>query len=100
MIYQLKISPIANIELLDSIEWYNTQKDKLGFEFFHEIENAFELIKKNPLLFAKIYKDFRMLLINRFPFEVFYSIEDNMILIHHIFHSSRNPKIWKKKLDK
>jgi hypothetical protein len=41
MIYQLKISPIAKIELLDSIEWYNKQKDKLGFEFLYEVENAF-----------------------------------------------------------
>jgi hypothetical protein len=36
-----------------------------------------------------------MVLTDRFPFEIFYSVESNNIIIHHVFHASRNPDIWK-----
>jgi hypothetical protein len=96
MSYNLLISPIAKAELLESIEWYNEQKKGLGLDFISEIEKSLRIIENKPTLFAKIYKEYRMVLTDRFPFEIFYSVESNNIIIHHIFHASRNPKIWKK----
>ncbi|MDP1726180.1 MAG: type II toxin-antitoxin system RelE/ParE family toxin [Bacteroidota bacterium] len=97
MIYEIIISPLADAELYESALWYNEQKEHLGIEFIEEVEIALNLLKSNPFLCAVVHADFRMALMKRFPFEIFYSIDDNRILIHHIFHSSRNPKIWKNK---
>ncbi len=97
MTYKVLVSPIAKAELLESTEWYNEQKNGLGLEFIAEVETALKTIVNKPTLFAKIYKEYRMVLTDRFPFEIFYSIESDNIIIHHIFHASRNPKIWKKK---
>jgi toxin ParE1/3/4 len=95
MRYNLLISPIAKAEILESTKWYNEQKKGLGLEFISEIEKSIRTIENKPTLFAKIYKEYRMVLIDRFPFEIFYSLESNNIIIHHVFHSSRNPEIWK-----
>ena len=34
---------------------------------------------------------FRRVLVSRFPFSVFYSIEPEAIVVHGVFHSSRDP---------
>jgi hypothetical protein len=95
MSYNLLISPIAKAEIIDSTKWYNKQKKGLGLEFISEIDKSLKIIKNKPTLFSKIYKEYRMVLTDTFPFEIFYSVESNNIIIHHVFHASRNPEIWK-----
>lgn len=96
MIYKVVISSIAREELYESASWYNSRKDKLGLEFIIEVDAVINAIKSNPLLYAIVYRDFRMAFTKRFPFEIFYSIENETVVIHHIFHASRNPENWKK----
>ncbi|MCX6185551.1 MAG: type II toxin-antitoxin system RelE/ParE family toxin [Bacteroidetes bacterium] len=96
MIYNVVISTKALEELYDSAEWYNSKKENLGFEFINEVDSTIDIIQTNPLLFANVYGNFRMALTNRFPFEIFYTIDNYTIVIHHIFHASRNPENWKK----
>jgi len=96
MIYSIVISPIAEEELIVSAKWYNERKNLLGNEFIDEVELSLKVVRSNPNQFKLVYKNFRMALTKRFPFEIFYSIAEDKILIHHIFHASRNPKIWKK----
>lgn len=95
MTYSVFLSPIAESELLESATWYNERKENLGVEFIEEIDNAILNIQSKPLQYKIAYKNFRIALTKRFPFEIFYSVDEHNILIHHIFHASRNPKIWK-----
>jgi hypothetical protein len=34
---------------------------------------------------------FRRVLVSRFPFAVFYTIEEETVVVHGVYHSSRNP---------
>jgi hypothetical protein len=95
MIYNVVISTIALEVLYDSAAWYNSKKENLGFEFINEVDSIIVVIQSNPLLFSNVYGNFRMALTKRFPFEIFYSIDNFTVVIHHIFHASRNPKNWK-----
>ncbi len=95
MIYSIIISPIAEEELVESAKWYNERKKLLGNEFIDEVNLTLKAVKSNPNQFKLVYKDFRMALTKRFPFEIFYSIDEDKILIHHVFHASRNPNIRK-----
>lgn len=96
MSYSIIISPIAEEELFESALWYNVRKTELGIEFINEVDNTLRDIILNPLQFKTVYKNFRIALTKRFPFEIFYTIDDDKILVHHVFHASRNPKVWKK----
>ena len=95
MIYNVVISTKALEELYDSAEWCNSKKENLGFEFINEVDSTIDIIKTKSLLFANVYVNFKMALTNRFPFEIFYTIDKYTIVIHHIFHASRNPENWK-----
>jgi len=55
------------------------------------------LLGRNPLQFAVVYKDVRRALTERFPFGIFYIIEKDTIYVLAIIHTSRSPKVWKKR---
>ena len=68
----VRFSPFAEQDLDLSINWYNQEKEGLGYELLIEISKAIDRIKQNPKQFPKTYKKYRKININRFPFNVFY----------------------------
>ena len=44
----IKLLEIAQIELDDSVEYYNSELDGLGYEFLAETLHAFDRIKNFP----------------------------------------------------
>ena len=79
-----------DIEL--SFAWYERQRKGLGFEFLDSIEASLENIINNPEMYQIRYSCFRGCPIRRFPFLIFYSIEDNVIVVHSVFYNRQDPK--------
>lgn len=82
----------AKFEIEVAFDWYENQKEGLGIEFINKIEQSLETIKEFPESSQIIYKTFRRLIIKRFPFSVFYTIEAEGIIIHAVFDNRRDPK--------
>ena len=79
-----------DIEL--SFAWYERQRKGLGFEFLDCVEASLQNIMNNPEMYQVRYSHFRGCPIRRFPFLLFYSIEDNVIVVHSVFHNRQDPK--------
>ena len=71
---------IAEQEFYDSQEYYEEQQTNLGNKFKNEVYNSLKRIQKFPNMFVKIKKDIRKCIINKFPFNILYSIEGDYIL--------------------
>ncbi len=97
---KLKISPFALTDLEESIEYYNQQQENLGDEFAINVNFIFERIKENPKQFSKEYKEMRKAKTDKFPFNIFFVVSENIGYILGIFHSSRNPKIMENRYKK
>jgi len=80
----------AKEDLENSLAWYERQKIGLGQEFLTCIEVAIQSIKKNPHMYRLYYSVFHGCVVRRFPFVIFYTIEENEIVVHSIFDSRRN----------
>jgi len=80
----------SDVEL--ALEWYEKQRHGLGFEFLDCIETALKEILTFPEMYQLCYSNFRRNVIRRFPFSIFYTIEDNEIVIHAVFDNRQNPK--------
>lgn len=52
-------------------------------------------ITPNPLAYAVVHRDIRKVIVSKFPYAIYYRIEGNDIVVIAVFHSKRNPKIWK-----
>lgn len=92
---RLKLSPFAEKDLEESIEYYNERRDDLGNEFANSVSNTFEKIKENPNQFPVEFKEMRKAQTERFPFNIFFVVNNTIGYILGIFHSSRNPSKMK-----
>ena len=89
---KLRYTKRAKNDLELAFEWYEKQRRGLGFEFLDCIEIALKEILTFPEMYQVCYSNFRRNVIRRFPFSVFYSIEDKEIIIHSVFDNRQNPE--------
>jgi len=92
VIYNLSLRPQSYSDLEESFQWYSNQQSNLGIEFLEQIEFCFERIKSNPYSFQLIKNKFRRAVVRKFPFGIFYQIENKEIIIFSVFHLSRDPR--------
>lgn len=93
---KVRFSKQAAAEMEASALWYEEQRRGLGSEFVRSIDVALSKISRTPLLYNVALDDLRRYLLRKFPFGIFYSIENDHILVVSIFHCRRNPKNLKK----
>jgi hypothetical protein len=93
MVFKIKILPLAEKEIDESIEFYESRSKGLGKQFLTYLKSYLKVLKTHPELF-EIKKEpfYRELTLVKFPFVVIYEIFGNELIIHSVFHTSRNPK--------
>lgn len=95
--YKIDFNTDASIEMREAYNWYETQQKDLGERFFDTLDIYFEIICKTPFQNPKIYKNKRAAYVQDFPYQIIYSVYENNIVVFSVFHTKRNPKIWKKR---
>jgi plasmid stabilization system protein ParE len=88
---KLRYTDRAKSDLELAITWYENQRRGLGLEFLDCVEASVATITQMPLLFAERHRPFRRALTRRFPFSIFYTIEQDTIVVHAIFDNRQNP---------
>ncbi|MEP6948953.1 MAG: type II toxin-antitoxin system RelE/ParE family toxin [Ginsengibacter sp.] len=88
----------AEVEALQAFFWYETVKRGFGEDFKASVDSKIELLQQNPKAYSFIYKDIRSAKIKTFPYNLIYRVFDSKIQIIAIFHHSRNPREWKKRI--
>lgn len=96
--YNLIIKPKAEKDLYNALEWYKDQNDNLPLKFMTIINNSLERIQKNPEHYQKRYFEIRILFTKKFPYGVYYTVEENSIYVHAILHTKQNPKTAQKRI--
>jgi len=91
---KIRLLQIAQLELDEAVEWYNQQSLGLGLEFLDELDDSIKLILIFPEIAEKILEDIRRLMINRFPYGIIYSIDEDYIVVIAIAHLRRKPNYW------
>ncbi|MGI0107716.1 type II toxin-antitoxin system RelE/ParE family toxin [Salinimicrobium sp. WS361] len=99
MAYKTKIHPIVRHDLEAAKKWYSERKEELGEEFKCEVNKEIDSIGKSPLQYPRKYKELRQSMIRRFPYSIFFLVEEekNQIIIIGVLHSSRNPEIIRRR---
>ncbi len=97
MSFTLYYRPEAEQDIEDAAKWYEQQRVNLGTDFAEEVEKKGDDIEGNPLMYEKVYQSLHRAVVERFPFNIFYIIEDKSIIVVAVMHGSRHPKRWKKR---
>lgn len=99
MNYPLHFSEGAQKDILDSIEWYNDEKENLGFEFYNDLIQKLSLVSSNPLHYSTRVKNVRATNLKNYPFLIYFKIDNqnSLIVILGVLHTSRDPKLIAKR---
>lgn len=81
------------MELANACIWYEEQQEGLGERFVAKIQQRLNQIIDNPEKYKIVYKNYREITIEKFPYQIVYVIEKlkRQILIIAVFHTKRNP---------
>lgn len=88
----------AREEFMEAAAWYEAQRTSLGVEFIHEIEHCVARASEHPYAYAVLYKGIRGVTARRFPYSIYFRAEPARIVVLSVFHSSRDPMIWKRRV--
>jgi len=80
---------MTDIEI--AFSWYEKQRQGLGYEFLDCIEQAVKNIIALPEMYQESYANFRSCVIRRFPFILFYTIEEEGLIVHSVFNNRQDP---------
>ena len=89
--YQLVIKPGAIEMAKEAYKWYEEQQPGLGDLFLIELDSCYDKLETFPLVYAKIKKNFRQIILKTFPYVVVFDIFKDEVVIYAVFHTSRNP---------
>lgn len=86
------------LDIEEIVFWYENQREGLSYDFELCLDVGIAEILKYPESFQKRYKTANIRFINRFPYGIHYIIKNNIIYVIGIFHTSRSPKNWAKRI--
>ena len=88
----------ALFDIEAAVLWYEEQRIGLSYDFELCLEAGIDEVLRNPEAFQKRYKNIKIKFISRFPYGIHYVIIENQITIIGVFHTSRSPRNWSKRL--
>jgi plasmid stabilization system protein ParE len=87
-------TPEANEDLLEARAWYDNMRPQLGERFARAVEAIVETIAEHPLQFPVVHRSRRRAGVRRFPYGIFFEVQEHRIVVIACFHSRRNPRHW------
>jgi len=90
----LVISKLAFKEIENGKEYYNLQQANLGNRFKKDVQNTVDSIVSFPKLYPFIIDNIQKVVLHRFPYSIFYVVEEDTILILSVSHQHRKPFYW------
>lgn len=90
MTWRVLIRAAAEKDLDEAHKWYEGQRPGLGAEFLVSIAEAFTRLEEDPERYVLLYKDFRRILVERFPYRIFYQLKGNDVIVFRVLHHARD----------
>ena len=98
MIERVIFTPEADDDVAGSYDWYESREPGLGEDFLRSVEACVRGIQRLPEMYPAAKEEKQRAPKRRFPFEIFYELTVESITIYSVFHCSRDPQTWRKRL--
>ena len=92
----------ASEELSDAAVWYENERVGLGADLLAEAARALKKITANPTTWPLVPRSHvvRRFPLARFPYVVYYTVDDDLVRVFAFGHTSRRPGYWRDRLEK
>ena len=93
---QLEFHPHAHLDANEALTYYLARSQRAAEGFVRELDRALDSIAKNPQHFGRFTEDdFRACTVTRYPYQVVFRIEGDILYVIAIAHVSRRPEYWR-----
>ncbi len=92
--------PAASEEIVETAAYYDGEVPGLGNGFIVEVERIVGILRDQPKIGQRIEKEFRRILLARFPYFLIYCIEPERVWVAAVAHQHRRPGYWQKRIDR
>lgn len=93
-----QLTPEAEADLAEAIDYYEAQLPGLGHDFIDTFEKQLERVVQNPAQYQTRHRGVRRAVMRRFPYAVFYKVERDAVVVLAVEHQARHPEHWKQRL--
>lgn len=95
MSFKVTIRSRARVDIREARDWYEERSPNLAVRFGSEIDEVMLAIRDQPLIHAKIYRDIRRAMTRRFPYAIYFMVENDRIVVLRVLHQARDPQEWR-----
>ena len=94
IIQEIIVRREAQFDVQEAFDYYEEKSKGLGLEFMRSMDAALQSVKRNPTSYQKIYKEPRRLLLRKFPYALFYLVEETRVIVIAVLHQKRGELDW------
>ena len=92
MNFEVVYTPWAQLEASEAYAWYGQDHIRMGDAFIDELERTSTFLARNPFLYPCVEQEIRRANLDRFPYSLFFVIDDPKVSILSCFHQHRDPR--------
>jgi plasmid stabilization system protein ParE len=99
MIRRVIVRPLAVEDIASAATWYEAQHPGLGIDLTDEIIRALRRAQEAPELFRilRLRDGMRRVLTERFPYRVFFTVNDDILHVHAVLHGAQHDRRWRRR---
>jgi toxin ParE1/3/4 len=91
----VRFHPAARVELREARLWYEERSPLSAVAFAQEVDVAVSRIAETPMRYPVAEHGTRRVVLDRFPYNVFYRVGTKEIVVVAIAHQRRRPGYWR-----
>jgi toxin ParE1/3/4 len=96
--YVVEFTSQAREDIREIALWYRNEMEGLEDRFLVNFKLSIDTISQNPTTYRINFGKIRSVLLNRFPYRVYYFLEETTIKVLGVIHLKRSPKYIRKRL--
>jgi toxin ParE1/3/4 len=94
MTRRLQLTKASEQDIEDAADWYHQQAPQVIPRFEAALDAALAHARQRPLSYPVVRRDVRRVVLQRFPYSVFFQVIGDAVLIIAVLHQARDPRIW------
>lgn len=94
---RLVVEPAANQDVDAAVGWYESEEPGLGICSAQALVETYDRILEHPLLYQDLGRGLRKAGLRRFPYAVYFAVEDETIVVTAVLHTHRDPAEWQRR---
>jgi toxin ParE1/3/4 len=91
---QLVFHKDVEFDVQEAYRWYEKHQPGLGEAFLSAIEEVFDRLRRFPQVHQRFWNDVRRARPKRFPYAVYYRMQQNRVEVIAVQHRRRDPNEW------